>query len=579
MGLELRRPGWYRPSAWLRNSEFPLTRRRQGERVIAAGRVMLAGFSWLAIGLEAVGAEAAPPLLRLALAAYFAYAVAYAVAVWAVPLMPRWLRPATHAFDLVCFSLLSLLSQATASPLFALFVFALVSATIRWQWQGALWTAVAALTAYMAMGVYSAYGLPGAAFELDLFLIRMIHLVVLALLLGYLGRHQHRLGLDLARLASWPRPATTERRELVAEGLERAARILGADRVLLVWQEVEEPDVVVADWRAGSLDWRRWPPGELEPWVPPELAERDYLGLGDRLSVYEGQDGLERFPGPPLGPGLSRLVQFKNALCLPLSGETLEGLLIACNLSSPSPDDLVTGRLVARILVGQLEQLALAETLARGAADQERIRLGRELHDGVTQSLAGAALQLEAAGRLIGSEPREVGRRLAAVQQQLEGDQRELREFVHLARTAASSHGGPLTDRLSGLADRIARSYGVEVSVRIQPECTRGLPGELAGQLYRLAQEALANAGRHAAASRIEVGVDRRPGGVRLTVADDGRGFPFVGRLDLDALAAARVGPWSLRQRVAALGGELWIDSSPRGATITVDLSTQAEVH
>ena len=60
--------------------------------------------------------------------------------------------------------------------------------------------------------------------------------------------------------------------------------------------------------------------------------------------------------------------------------------------------------------------------------------------------------------------------------------------------------------------------------------------------------------------------------GVRIRVADDGRGFAFVGRRGLAALAARNEGPRGIRGRVAALGGDLWIESCDRGAVLEIDL-------
>jgi signal transduction histidine kinase len=81
-----------------------------------------------------------------------------------------------------------------------------------------------------------------------------------------------------------------------------------------------------------------------------------------------------------------------------------------------------------------------------------------------------------------------------------------------------------------------------------------------------LVAEALTNAARHAGATRIRGAVAVEETAVRIDVADDGRGFPMHGRLD------SGHAPWSLRERVTALGGELAIESSPRGARVEIRL-------
>jgi signal transduction histidine kinase len=92
------------------------------------------------------------------------------------------------------------------------------------------------------------------------------------------------------------------------------------------------------------------------------------------------------------------------------------------------------------------------------------------------------------------------------------------------------------------------------------------------GEVYHILREALVNAARHAHATTITVSlrVDRR--GIRMTVADDGEGFPFTGRHDLARLIRYDMGPTVLRERVAALAGTLVIESSRHGARLDIGI-------
>jgi signal transduction histidine kinase len=67
---------------------------------------------------------------------------------------------------------------------------------------------------------------------------------------------------------------------------------------------------------------------------------------------------------------------------------------------------------------------------------------------------------------------------------------------------------------------------------------------------------------------------ERRDGQVTAVVSDNGRGFPFEGRYDLEHLISFRIGPTTLRERVAQLGGTLVVDSSPRGTQVGISLKT-----
>jgi two-component system NarL family sensor kinase len=98
------------------------------------------------------------------------------------------------------------------------------------------------------------------------------------------------------------------------------------------------------------------------------------------------------------------------------------------------------------------------------------------------------------------------------------------------------------------------------------------LPAALARDLYFIVHEALINAARHAHATAVHVtlsGVDTQ---VRLTVADNGRGFPFRGRYDLATLTALNLGPVVLKERIASLGGSLILVSTGAGSQLYMTL-------
>jgi signal transduction histidine kinase len=103
------------------------------------------------------------------------------------------------------------------------------------------------------------------------------------------------------------------------------------------------------------------------------------------------------------------------------------------------------------------------------------------------------------------------------------------------------------------------------------------MDGTVADDVYRLIQEGLVNAARHADASAIRIDLSVADGGVRLAIVDDGKGFPFSGTYDLATLDAMSQGPVTLRERVAELRGNLTLTSSSDSGTellITVPVAT-----
>jgi signal transduction histidine kinase len=132
------------------------------------------------------------------------------------------------------------------------------------------------------------------------------------------------------------------------------------------------------------------------------------------------------------------------------------------------------------------------------------------------------------------------------------------------------TRGDDFADRLAALTSRIGRHWGLQVELA-------GLPGgaveeRLGRNVRSIVQEALVNASRHGRASRARVEIRRIENGLRVSIEDDGRGFPFHGTYDLAALTASKLGPVSLKRRIAALGGRLVITSTAAGANVDVTL-------
>jgi signal transduction histidine kinase len=207
-----------------------------------------------------------------------------------------------------------------------------------------------------------------------------------------------------------------------------------------------------------------------------------------------------------------------------------------------------------------------AKRVQRAVLD-ERTRLARELHDGVLQSLTGAALQIHTLCRLIDKSPGDARDRLHCLENLLAEEQHALRSWIDTLKPSASQTWDPgrnLAVALERLCHRVERQWGV--STELDTRDTERIPGPLGNEVYRLVQEGLNNIGRHACARTARVELEAPHRHVHLFISDDGCGFPFVGRYELAALASRNLGPVSFRERVASLGGELVLDSSDEGS-------------
>lgn len=547
------------------------------EWLIAGGRVALAAFSLLALRLDPSEPARYAPIAFTLLTAYAAYALVLLYLLWVIRKFPSWWKLATHILDLTAFLVFMYFTEGPNSPFFMYFTFSLACATLRWQWRGTLLTAAAAIPAYLAMGIYTRESLHGSAFGLNDFIVRSAYLVVVAALLGYLGTYQERLNTERSRLAAWPRRDAGEKLVVVRELLDHAATILQTPRMLMIWEEPEEPRALVACRSDGKFDLSDEPLGAFGPMVVESLAGRSFFSTdagSDSAGLIIASSGERiEWKGAPLDPRLQARFGIGPVLSWSLHGQAIEGRLFALDKPEMTWDDLVLGEIVADLAVARMDHLALRERLREAAAAEERIRLSRDLHDGLLQSLTGVALQLQVSRRLLERDPNAARELLAEIQATIAGEQHDLRSFVNRLKPAPppESAGWDLRPRLEEVCNRIERQWGLRVKLSNQG-LTDELPPFVSEDVFRIVHEALVNAARHAQASSLGVDVSRSPGAVFITVTDDGHGFSFHGTHDLATLQKFKAGPITLKERISALGGDLVISSSKSGSRLSISL-------
>ncbi len=218
-----------------------------------------------------------------------------------------------------------------------------------------------------------------------------------------------------------------------------------------------------------------------------------------------------------------------------------------------------------------IENARLRQHREEAAAAAERNRLARDLHDSVAQSLFSVNLIAGVIPRLWDGAPEEAKRRLEELRDIARGALAEMRTLLLELRPAALREMA-LGDLLQQLADATVGRGRLPVAVAVTG---RGpLPPEVHLALYRIAQEAVNNAAKHARASRCTVVVDQSPDRARLTIADDGRGF------DATRVAPTHLGLSIMRERAAAIGAALTVTSDVgRGTTVEVAWAAGVPAH
>lgn len=201
---------------------------------------------------------------------------------------------------------------------------------------------------------------------------------------------------------------------------------------------------------------------------------------------------------------------------------------------------------------------AVAAAAPAAALASELQRVARALHDEVQQQLVLVALSLDDLRR---SAPAALAPRIEYTLRQIDEVSDRVRTLSHELRPRVLDDLG-LMAALDALANGVARRHGLAIAVAGSTGGRVAAAAETA--LYRVAQEALANVVRHAAATRADLRVERGPGRLRLTVQDDGRG------VDPDRAGAgerAGLGLRGMQERLATLGGVLCVESRPGEGT------------
>jgi signal transduction histidine kinase len=299
------------------------------------------------------------------------------------------------------------------------------------------------------------------------------------------------------------------------------------------------------------------------------------LARGGELSVVAGAGEAD---DPP--PGLLDEVfrtgephRDDDGLVVPMRYRTRTvGVLAA--LRDPGGRDAFTDEdeeLLVSFAASAATAVATAQTVERDrlryalqAAEEERRRWARELHDETLQALGALRLSLAAAARE--PDPDRLRELVREAVGQIQGEVANLRAIITDLRPAALDQLG-LEPALEALVSRVASVEGLDIETDLE---LRPLDGEVETTIYRLVQESLTNIARHAAANHVSVSVHAGDERVEIEVRDDGRGFD----------PEADVGGFGLRgmrERVALVGGTLELTSGMGGTTVRASVPVVPE--
>ena len=256
---------------------------------------------------------------------------------------------------------------------------------------------------------------------------------------------------------------------------------------------------------------------------------------------------------------------FKQIACIPVTarGEVVGVLTIATRTRKAlSQGELRLLVSVAALAGTAIENARLHSNVRRLAVLEERERIGMDLHDGIIQSIYGVGLTLENARMLLRDSPQYAEARLNKAMGDLNNTIRDIRSYI-LDLRPRQLRGETIIEGLNRLVAEFRQNAKCEVTMAgPKDEFLNDLPQAHAMALFHICQEALANIAKHANASSVAVDLWITSDRALLEVRDNGRGF------DLEtANKAVGHGLANMQTRVAGVGGDLEITSSPGGGT------------
>lgn len=537
-------------------------------RMIALLRAVLAFVFLVALLVEPASAGKEGTQSQMLLAVYFLASLGLMVLAWRSWWRDHRLAPAMLVVDTLVFTVAIYLIESWDvdfnSPFLGAFAFVMLSATLRWDWRVAARAGIGATLLFVGTGL----AMIAADLPIDVYRYarRIAYMLVLLLVLVWFGVQRREPRVPAVDL---PPDYGGDDEALLWQVIAYARKLSGAAFGLVAWSPAEEPWVEVRSDGPAGRQARRVGPEELGQWG----ARRTGALLFDAVrggSLVLDEDGRPRARKLAAAVPLAERAGVSEGLLLRFRAASGDGLILLGGIVGSGPDHLRLGKAIAREVGNAFDRIALSRLEREALLDLTRSAIARDLHDSVAQSLAGACFRLEALRRTLTGALGEAAsgpvQEVLSVRDALRREQGHVRGLIASLRQPAPepTHRDLRADLEQTLAD--AGAHWALVTTLDAPEAAE-VPGWLSHELQQTVREAVANAARHGNAGQVRVNMALAGGRLALQIHDDGAGF---------GVAAAGDRPWSISERVAALGGELTVQSQPGGTRLEIVLTVSA---
>jgi len=563
---------------------------RRIERWLATARVFLAGSALVAIYMDPTQLGNSPAAYGL-LGFYMGNSILVLMLLRRRKVSTASFRLLVHAADIVWPAFISVFGDGPRSPFILFFVFVLTAAAYRWGLWETLSTAGAEVVLLWAESfllfhvwltrggvlpwhIFSGLRMNTTEFEPKRLFMLSVYLLVMGLLLGYLSEQQKHLRAEKAAVTSMLAKVRVDAGltgTLQQIGRE-VASMYAAARVLVASQEIHSRRTFLGESRnedGATLDfvWLDSSPRDARTYLEDFPGEAFYAtSEGERWSVIALDREGNQLPSPTTEP-LVRLKERQSfrsliAISFVFGGEWRGRVFVF--------DPLWKGEMQEelRFLLDLFRQVGpavynvyLLHRLRRRAGAAERARFARELHDGAVQSLIAVEMQVDVLRRQAETTPAVVGGELGRIQGLLREEVLKLRELMQQMKSI-DVDARRFLHLVTDTVERFERETGI--SARFVTDVTKlEMPDKVCRELLRIVQEGLVNVRKHSKARHALVRLSSSPSQWSLTLEDDGKGFPFSGRLTQDEMEQMGKGPTIIKERVHLIAGALTVESNP----------------
>jgi signal transduction histidine kinase len=578
---------------------------RRTERWLATARVFLAVSALAAIYMDPTQLGHAPVAYGL-LGFYLIHGVLVMTLLRRRQQSTAGFRLLVHAGDIAWPAFISIFAEGPRSPFFLFFFFVLAAAAYRWGLWGTLGTAAAEVMLLWSESFILRHApLTGSGtlpwrwlaglrvnlieFEPKRLFMLSVYLIVMGLLLGYLAEQQKRLRAEKGVVTGILSKVRVEAglRGTLEQIFAEVMTMYGSGKLLMAAQEAHSHRVFVGELRnlegrPSELTWLDSGPRDLKTYLYDSPGEVCYaVHDRDRKSVLALNAEGNPVPAPPMESlaNLQGIHAFQSLITVSFlfAGEW-KGRIF---LFDPSPRGEKLEEL--RFLLDMVRQVGpaiynvyLLHRLRRRAGAMERVRLARELHDGAVQSLIAVEMQVDVLKRQATNNG-PIGAELERIQGLLRDEVLKLRELMQQMKSIDVD-----SQRLLGVITDTVERFGREtgISARFVSDVDElDMPQRVCRELVRIVQEGLVNVRKHSRAQHALVRLDSSDKHWKLTLEDDGQGFPFSGRFTQTQLDEIGKGPMILKERVRLIAGELTVESNPgRGTRLEVTVPRGVEL-